>query len=303
MGGTYTQEVQLLGQPTLQDHLNFIRSSVVGGESMDRRQLVDEWRQANDRYGELEDAEEGLADKIDVSNLDPALQTLTEEVMEDPYYTYTFDKLPTRFAMVELDKLVIYQTFINVEFSAILQDRLGTQPEPEALFRFCMPPSVPDDAVQIRRMGSRRFTFTSESTDFRAHQPTVLTPEQVNGFRTFGPVSGMVGLGVGFGSNFLTGIQVDDRVLLHNGYHRVHAMRSLGITHAPCILQRATRMDELELAAKRSVHTDSDFYFGTSRPPLLKDFFDDRFRRQYEVYRTLKVVEVNFEIKDYQVRI
>ena len=96
---------------------------------------------------------------------------------------------------------------------------------------------------------------------------------------------------------------MDDRVLLHNGYHRVHAMRSLGITHAPCIVQNATRMDELELTAKSVVLDDSNFYFGSARPPLFKDFFDDTIQRQYEVYRTKKVVEVNFDIKNYHVRL
>ena len=200
--------------------------------------------------------------------------------------------------MVELDRLVIYQTHINREFSETLQSALGKDPDPESLFRFCMPPKSPDDGVQIRRIGSSRYVFSSESTDFRAHSPTLLSPKQINDFNTFGPLSGMLGLGVGFGSNYLTAIRAEDRVLLHNGYHRAHAMRALGITHAPCILQTATRLDELEIAAKSMVLDDPDFYFGSARPPLLKDFFDANIYREFSVFKTRKMIEISFDIKD-----
>jgi len=297
-----TRQVRLLGQPTLGRYLEFVQDSVVGGESLDGTELVDEWRVANDCYGELERDEAGLADDIEVFDLDSSLRPLVEEVMEDSRYRVTFDRLPTRFAMVELDHLVLYQTHVDLDFSEALQGRLGPSPDAERLFRFCMPPESPAESVQIRRMGENRFVFASESTDFRAHEPTLLEPEQISGFDTFGPLSGMVGLGVGFGSNFLTAIRAEGRVLLHNGYHRAHAMRALGITHAPCILQSVSRLDELEIVAKSVVLKDPDFYFGTARPPLLKDFFDSRMRREYSVHRTRKVIEVTFDIQDYRVR-
>lgn len=303
MSGETTQQIRLLGQPTLQHHLNFVHDLVLDGDSMHRRDLVDDWRRANDYYQQLEESEAGIADEVEVFNLDPSLHDLTMEAMQDEHFKYTFDKLPTSFAMVELDRMVIYQTHINCEFSESLQTALGDEPDPASLFRFCMPPKSPDDSVQIRRIGASRYAFSSESTDFRAHAPTLLSPEQINGFSTFGPLSGMVGLGVGFGSNFLTAIRAEDRVLLHNGYHRAHAMRALGITHAPCILQSATRMDELEIAAKKVVLNDPDFYFGSARPPLLKDFFDANIRREFSVFKTRKIIEISFDIKDYRVRL
>jgi len=131
----------------------------------------------------------------------------------------------------------------------------------------------------------------------------VLQPDQVIDHNTFGPISGMVGLGVGFGSNFLTGIQAEGRVLLHNGYHRAHALRSAGITHAPCILQSVTRLDELEIAAKSSVADDPNYYFGSARPALLKDYFDANIRKEYQVYKTHKKIEVSFEIREYYERL
>ena len=137
--------------------------------------------------------------------------------------------------------------------------------------------------MQIERVGSRRYVFRSDSTDFRFHEAALLRPEQLLDYEAFGPLAGIVGLVVGFGSNFLNVIRVEKRLILHNGYHRACALRKLGITHAPCVIQTVTRFDELDLAAKDVVE-DPDFYFRPARPPLLKDFFDPRIRKVHRAH-------------------
>lgn len=187
-------------------------------------------------------------------------------------------------------------------FTERLQTKLGPAPDAETLFRFCQPSVTSETPIDIKKIGSKRFTFTCESTDFRPHRPALLRPDQVRDHKTFGPMSAVVGLPVGFGSNFFTAIQHEDRVLLHNGYHRAFAMRALGITHAPCIIQTVTRRDELEVAAKEYVADNPGFYFGTARPPLLKDFFDPKIASSFMVHRTMKMIEVTFEIRDFEVQ-
>ena len=88
-------------------------------------------------------------------------------------------------------------------------------------------------------MGSQRFAFRSSSNDFRYHKATLLRPDQRSGYTSFGPVSGVVGLVVGFGSNLLSVMKVGNRLLLLNGYHRACALRALGVTHAPCVITPA----------------------------------------------------------------
>jgi hypothetical protein len=96
-------------------------------------------------------------------------------------------------------------------------------------------------------------------------------------------------------------IRVEKRLLLHNGYHRACALRAMGITHAPCIVQTVTRPDELDLTAKAAVTEDPAFYFGTARPPVLKDFFDPKIRKKLPVHKQVRMIEVNFEVRDYLV--
>lgn len=297
-----TQEIRLLGQPSLQDHLAFVHRHVVDGENCDAADLADQWRQANDHYRDLEEDEAGIADEIELLRPDSILDPLIAETKADPRYAFTFDTFPTEIGMVELDRLVVYQTHLTRSFADSLIERLKQPENPLALYRFCQPPANSAASVEMQEMGRRRYVFSSLSTDLRQHAAVLLRPEQVSGHRTFGPVSAYVGLPVGFGSNFFTAIAYGDRILLHNGYHRAYAMRARGITHAPCVIQKVTRRDELEVAAKRDVADDPAFYFAAARPPLLKDFFDPKLAKAFEVHPTKKMIEVTFEIKDFEVR-
>lgn len=296
------EELRLLGQPPLHDHLDFVRKRVVGGADLDPAELVNDWRRANDRYYDLAEQEAGFADEIDIQDLPPALDQLLAATKADFRYRNTFNRFPTSFAMVELDRLVVYQTHVAHEFSRDLAARLGPDPDPAMLFQFCHPERAENPPVEIRELGDNRYVFSSDSTDFRQHEPVLLRPEQVHDHQTFGPLSAMVGLGIGFGSNFLTAIRADNRLLLHNGYHRACALRLAGVTHAPCIVQTVTRRDELEVAAKNVVADHPEFYFSTPRPPLLKDFFDEQIAQIFTVYRTKKMIEVTFDIKTFEVR-
>jgi hypothetical protein len=291
------EEVWLLGQPPLQRYLEFVEDRVAGGASIPRSRLVDEWRIANDYYAGLEEIEAGFADQAEILDLDPALHPLIEKVMADSRYFRTFDRLPTRFAMVELDRLMIGHPYVSRHHTQRLKTQLGGSPTPEALFHFCLPLDRSEAPVKVRQVGPRRFLFWSASSDFRFMEAALLRPQQINGFDPFGTVGGVVGLFVGYGSNFLNVIQSGNRLLVHNGHHRAYALRDLGITHAPCIVQTVTRLDELNIAAARAVLDNPAFYFRAKRPPILKDFFDPKIRKVLRVQSMMNVVEVSFEAK------
>lgn len=295
------EEIWLLGQPLLRDYLRFVEESVLDAGKASRVQLTDEWRAANDYYEELATTEANIADKVECKDLDPRLKHLAEAVSADSRYRKTFDSLPTRFGMVELDKLVVYQIHVTGTFVNTLKTRLGTNADPSALFHFCLPLDTPDTPVHIQKVGSKRYVFRSESTDFRFQEPILLSPAQIHNYESYGPIAGAVGLAVGFGSNFLNVIQDDDsgRLLLHNGYHRACALRALGITHAPCIIQTVTRRDEVDISAHSDVAKSPGYYFNAPRPPLLKDFFDPKIRKVLPVKKMFRMVEVNFEVKEF----
>lgn len=299
---SYTQEeIWLLGQPSLSDFLDYVSRAVVGGQTISRHALVDAWRAANDVYAELEESEAGLADQIECLDLPEEMVPLAADVARSDPFRRAFDKMPTTFGMVELDKIVVSQRRVTRPFVEALAKRIGPKPDLIELFRFCHPEERGDPPVRTRRLGSQRFLFSSESNDLRFQETALLRPEQITDYERFGPVSGVLGLFVGYGSNFLSVIHSEDRMVLHNGYHRAVALRAAGITHAPCVIQTVTRRDELELTAASTVADDAAFYFRAERPPLLKDFFDQRIRTILPTRRAERYVEVSIEVKDYTV--
>jgi hypothetical protein len=291
-------EIYILGQPPLEEYLYYIRKRVIDG---DKKVALNDWRLANEYYRSLEKTEAGIADEIEVLDLDPELVPLAEEQITNPRYRNTFDDLPGQYAMVELDRLVVSQFHVTRQHTDMQQARLGPAPSAEAVFRFCQPPAASQAPVRARRIGSQRYIFSSESTDFRPHDPVLLRPDQVSDYESFGHVSNIVGLVVGFGSNFFSAIRYGDRLILHNGYHRAYALRALGVTHAPCIVKEAADRDELEVAAGRSVAANSGSYFDSKRPPVLKDFFDPRIFKIHRIRKTVSMIEIEFEIREYSV--
>jgi len=289
--------VWLLGQPHLGDYLSFVRDKVIGGDRISQRTLADEWRAANDLYYELEQSEAGAADGADCLTLPKALRGLERAVLSDRYFAESFDTLPVEIRIVELGRLVVSQSNIGCAFVDDLQRRLPAPTDLEALFRFCLPLDRPQAPVTVRRNGKDRFVFTSPSTDFRLHPPAILEAAQVGGLKSFGPVASILALGVGFGSNFLSAVRSDERLLLQNGYHRAFALLSAGVTHAPAVVQTVTRKDELRLAACDDVCEDPAFYFRAPRPPLLRDFLDPRLGKRLRAKPMQTSIEIEFKVR------
>jgi hypothetical protein len=278
-----------------------VKGTVIDGSSIPRSVLVDEWREVNDHYYDLEAREAGAADQIEVFDLPSTMAPFVEAVIKDACYRRAFDTLPTRFAMVELDRLVVAQSHVNLTHAKRLRAGLSAAPSPEEVFRFCHPLDRRAPPIKIRRLGEARYTFTSESSDLRFREAVLLQPEQIQGSERFGPGAAVVGLVVGFSSNFLTAVQSDNRLLLHNGHHRAFSLLEHGITHAPCIIQTVTRLDELALVAGRTVQRAPAFYFKAARPPLLKDFLDPKIRKVLRIPRLYQTIDVSFDVQDHAI--
>jgi hypothetical protein len=289
--------VWLLGQPHLTDYLDFVREKVVGGDKVSPRVLADEWRAANDLFHDLELEEAGIADRADCLPLPREMRPLARALKAHPHFRNTYDTLPVEIRLVELSKLIVSQSSVSAGFSGTLRERLGGEPSLEALFHFCLPTKRELPTAKVRKIGRDRWVFTSDSTDFRLHHADVLRPDQAPGLTTFGPTTHILAFPVGFGSNFVSVVKSDGRLLLQNGYHRAYTLLAAGITHAPAVVQTVTRKDELQIAANEDVMEDAAFYFRAARPPLLKDFLDPRLAKRLPVHRMETTVEIEVKTR------
>lgn len=285
--------VFLNGRPPMGEVLGFAAQAVYDAEP-DLGPVADAWRLANDRVRELEVEEAGFADNPAIKPLPKSLANEAQLVQRDPIFVRSFSLVPVQIALVELDRLVVFQKSINLRYVKELQDSIDPRPSPTQIFRMCLPYDHPVPPVRMSRTGPGTFTFQSDSNDFRFLDSVVLSPDKIVGYQVQGVASHFVVLPVGHGSNYLNAIHAQGRLVLNNGSHRAYALRDLGITHVPCLIQEVTRVEELSVVALGPLSDEADRYLVAPRPPVLKDYFDDRLRMLVSAPRTARQVAVAF---------
>jgi len=287
--------VYLVGRPPAGEFLGYVKLQTVGGDTADVGTLMNVWRAANAHIQELVLAEAGAANNAEIGNLPDAMAPLVENVAGDPIVGNTFNAVPMSLGMVELDKLVVFQKHINLRYVEELKAQLGPTPSDEDVFRFALPYDHPVPPVVTARTAQNQWLLTSPSADFRFLSGELVNAQQLVGVPLNGVPAGVMAVIIGHGSNFLNAIAAEGRLVLNNGSHRAYALRDLGITHAPCLIQNVTTRDELELLSDE-VFKNADRYLSDPRPPMLKDYFDPQLRQVLPSQRLSTQVRVSFGI-------
>jgi hypothetical protein len=285
--------VFLIGRPPISELLGFISTMAVDGATADQGKLMKSWRDANDHVRDLENTEANIADDAPISDLPSELVARAQDLLASPIAQEAFKLLPTTIKMVELDRLVVYQKYINLAYVRQLQTSLGKPPTIEQIFDVALPirPRQPD--VRLMQNGNA-FSFVSPSNDMRFLEARLIAPGAVTGYALHSRPTHVIALAVGFGPNFLNVIEAENRLVLSNGSHRAYALRDAGITHVPCLVRHVSRRDELELTGIADLQQSPDRYLTAPRPPLLKDYFDSRLRMIVPVHRKNRMVRVQF---------
>jgi hypothetical protein len=290
--------VFLTGRPPLRQYLDFVKTNGVDGQGADRRRLVETWQAARRQIRLLEEQERGCADDAPIEPLSGRLEPLRRELLRDPLFQNAFSLVPTDVGMVELDRLVVYQKRVNLAYVEALKRRLGPSPGDEAIFRTCLPFDHPQPPVRWLRAHRNVYVFVSPSNDLRFLGPMSLEPAQVVGYPPPGAVARVLGLAVGFGSNFLNAIHVEGRLVLNNGSHRAVALHALGVTRVPCVIQHAASREDLALISSSDLARAPDQYLRHPRPSLLKDYLDPRLGAIIRVPRRARQVRVKIDIEE-----
>ncbi|MBI2430276.1 MAG: hypothetical protein HYV29_16045 [Ignavibacteriales bacterium] len=294
---SYDENLYLIGRPTLKQFLRFVRSHAVNAPA--EGELVKEWQEANAHLQALQKEEGGIADNPHIAKLDIRKhEHLLSEFFKDPLIQNGFNTVPTDVAIVELDRLIVYQHHIDLTYVRELEKKLGPAPNEEQIFRTCLLHDHPQPQVKWSRVHHNTWVFMSPSNDMRYLSTLKLHPGNIKDYPLSGTLAGAVGLAVGFGSNFLNAVYAENRLILNNGSHRAYALRKIGVTHVPCIIQHVNSRDQLDVVAASDVTGTPDYYLRHPRPSLLKDYFDPRLHKVFQVKRLVKQIVVKFEIDD-----
>ncbi len=290
------ENLYLIGRPTLQDFLRFMRRHAVNPPG--KGVLIEEWQAANECVRILKKEEAGAADTPPMCRMGSEYEPLLIEFLKDPLVRHGFNTVPTDVVLVELDRLVVYQKHIDLTYAARLESRLGPMPGKEQVFRTCLPYDHPRPPVKWAHVQENRFVFMSPSNDLRFLGTMELQSAHIREYPPPGDLVGVVGIGVGFGCNFLNAIYAENRLILNNGSHRAYALRKLGITHAPCIVQHVSSRDELDVVAASDIRNNPDLYLKHPRPMMLRDYFLPKLHKVMPVHRRLRQVTVRFEVEE-----
>jgi hypothetical protein len=293
--------VFLAGRPPLQEYLGFIAGQARDEHNLDVGTLMEAWNSANARVRELELSEAGVADNATIELLPRELEQIATEAMASPTIRSTFSNVPTTVGMVDLDTLVVFQKAINLRYAGEQGARLAGDTSIEAIFRLAVPVDDVGPAPGITRANQNTWIVTSPSTDLRFLGPAFLPSGLVPGFPPTGYPAGVLALGIGYGSNTLNAIAVGGRLILNNGSHRAYAMYGAGLRRVPCIIQTPRNVEELTVIASGDLATAQDRYLSIARPPMLRDYFDERLRTIVPVPRKHRQIRLTFGVEQIEV--
>jgi hypothetical protein len=264
----------LLGTPPLREFMEFIRARCPGSGSMLDENLTEEWRGAARRIRELEDTERGCVDNAALLPLPDAIETLASEVLLDPVVARSLRLLPYRWAMVELDRLIVHQRSVDLAFISDLKRAVPSRPNHEDLLRIASGGIGSAPEVQVTRTSENVYTFSSVSSDLRFLDLALLHPNAVRGYDIPGRATKVLALFVGYGVNLLCALRMQGRLILINGTHRAHLLCELGVRRLPCLVREVACDEDLDLIGASEIKQSLPVYLRAPRPPLLKDFFD-----------------------------
>ena len=104
---------------------------------------------------------------------------------------------------------------------------------------------------------------------------------------------------IGYGGAPINVLQWGGRVVLNNGFHRVYALRSMGVTDIPVVIQHVAN-PQLEFPPQVA-GLPKEYLLGMPRPVLMKDFFEDGFAITTRVRDRLKMVTLGIAVNQHDV--
>lgn len=267
-----TQELCLLGPTELDNALRFVAQLPGNGPRPDPGAVADAWRAAARIWSDLAQREAGCADEPGIRPLPAALRDWGERLAAVEAVRQTFDTVPVALGLVELDRLVISQYSLTRAVVERIRATLPRRPGPRRLAALCLPCEPGQADFRLAYRSEREYVFVSDTHDMRLLDTRVLGAAELCAAAVQGHVQAQVCASIGFSANLVNAVRYRGRVVLNNGHHRAHALRAMGITHIPCLIQACGSEQELRQAATREIVDNSALYFEAPRPPLLRDF-------------------------------
>ncbi len=259
--------------------------------------IIQAWRKASAKMVQLTTSESGKPNTILVEPMPESVTTRLKEIETDPLFQASFSDVPTGFGVVEIDKLVAPQRDVNLDYVETLQERIPGK-RIEELIEFCIGPRTNPPELKVLQTAQNQMTFSSRSMDLRflGGFPKPITEDDIKVARMGGQPAQVVSLLVGYGAAPINAYQAGARLVLSNGFHRIIAMRSAGITKAPIVLKQIAN-PEIEFP-DAFLGLPRSYLLTNPRPVLVGDFFDKELTTEIRLKPRRKALRVSWGPED-----
>lgn len=288
--------LHLYGATSQNEILTFLRTQCVFEAEDEIETIMAEWPKAAQEYQRISLLPNHLAETAGVEDIPEENSEKLKEISNDPPFRATFSYFPYAFKMVELDKLVAAQRYVNLDYVERLSHAISKDSSIGSLIDFCLRKGSSVKPPSELQINQNTYSYRSESVDFRfiGGFPKKLTQDDIKYSLGGGePVAGIL-LFVGYGTPAINVFQVGKRLILNNGFHRLYALRKQGILKAPVVIQTVANWN-LELP--QVVAGLPAVYLVTApNPSLLQDFLNPEISRELRMKSRDRSVQIQWAV-------
>jgi hypothetical protein len=288
----FFRQQYLFAFATQAEVLQHVRTQAVTEEAARLPAILAGWSGVQPRVADLTSREAGIQDAIQITPVPEQHEAKLESFASDNLFRKTFSQHPVAFGVVEIDKMVAPQRAVNLDYVSRLRTKYPTTPTMDELLDICASPKREMDPIQHLEIAPNTHVFSSPNSDIRFLGAFLkeLTNEDLNHAVSGGLPAAAVISFVGYGGAPVNVFLSGNRIVLNNGFHRVYALRGVGVTHVPVVIQHV-RDPRLELPPLIA-GLPREYLLGSARPVLMKDFFEEGFTITLKVRERLKMVTV-----------
>ena len=292
VGSHYFEQRYLYAFATQGELINHVRTQALTDEFARIEKIQADWQALQPKVQQLIQTESGLADKAVPEDLPNEFDQILQKTREDALFKKTFSALPTKFSLVEIDKLVAAQRTVNLGYVKELKKKYAHRKKLKDLIEICVSPTRDMPPIQHLEVTNNTHVFSSPNLDLRFLGAFLkkLTPDDLE-FAAMGglPAAAVVSF-VGYGGAPVNIFHVGGRLIINNGFHRVYALRSNGVTKIPVVLQTVNNW-QLEVPPQVG-GLPREYLLSHPRPVMMKDFFEKDFCITLKAKDRVKIITI-----------
>ena len=249
--------------------------------------LAEAWRGARRSMRRLAESEPWQANSAAILPLPATMQERVDAVTGCPRVAAAFRDVPVAFGLVDVDALMASRATLREDSLQHWVSRAkGSSADDPVLVNVCLPTD----------WEPRRYEHSLSGTTLR-----LLSDDPTLSVRV-APASPPDGDACGFEvvaaapPPLLHAARLDGRLVLLDGHHRARALGMQGVRYVPCMISACEDIDDVCRLAPWLARDAVAEWFGSARPPMLRDFARRSLVHVQPVRPRRELIEVKFVV-------